>query len=57
VKSTSHSRCQLRQGDKENGARITWLRFGIWLVIGLVIYAVYGVRHALAAHQPNASRA
>jgi len=35
----------------------TWLRFGIWLVIGLVIYAVYGVRHALAAHQPNASRA
>jgi APA family basic amino acid/polyamine antiporter len=24
----------------------TWLRF-IWLVIGLVIYAVYGVRHAL----------
>jgi basic amino acid/polyamine antiporter, APA family len=35
----------------------TWLRFGIWLVIGLVIYAVYGVRHALAAHQPSASRA
>jgi basic amino acid/polyamine antiporter, APA family len=35
----------------------TWLRFGIWLVIGLVIYAVYGVRHALAAHQPTASRA
>ena len=35
----------------------TWLRFGIWLVIGLVIYAVYGVRHALAAHQQSASRA
>ncbi len=23
----------------------TWLRFGIWLVIGLLIYAFYGVRH------------
>ncbi|MFL5851200.1 MAG: amino acid permease C-terminal domain-containing protein [Solirubrobacteraceae bacterium] len=24
----------------------TWWRFGIWLVIGLVIYAVYGFRHS-----------
>jgi basic amino acid/polyamine antiporter, APA family len=24
----------------------TWLRFGIWLVIGLAVYALYGVRHS-----------
>jgi APA family basic amino acid/polyamine antiporter len=25
---------------------VTWLRFGIWLVAGLAIYAVYGYRHS-----------
>jgi basic amino acid/polyamine antiporter, APA family len=35
----------------------TWLRFGVWLVIGLVIYAVYSVRHArAAAQQPTPTR-
>jgi basic amino acid/polyamine antiporter, APA family len=24
----------------------TWLRFGIWLVVGLIVYALYGVRHS-----------
>jgi APA family basic amino acid/polyamine antiporter len=23
----------------------TWLRFGAWLVIGLLIYGFYGIRH------------
>ncbi len=31
----------------------TWLRFGIWLVIGLVLYAFYGTRHARSALQPS----
>ena len=26
--------------------RITWMRFGIWLLLGLVIYFVYGYRHS-----------
>jgi APA family basic amino acid/polyamine antiporter len=25
----------------------TWLRFGIWLLIGLVIYFAYGRKHSL----------
>jgi APA family basic amino acid/polyamine antiporter len=31
----------------------TWLRFGAWLVIGLLLYAFYGVRHGRAeVHHP-----
>jgi APA family basic amino acid/polyamine antiporter len=26
--------------------RLTWIRFGIWLLVGLVIYLLYGVRHS-----------
>ncbi|WP_243788987.1 amino acid permease [Saccharopolyspora gloriosae] len=25
----------------------TWLRFGLWFVIGLIVYAAYGYRHSL----------
>jgi APA family basic amino acid/polyamine antiporter len=26
--------------------RLTWIRFGIWLALGLLIYLFYGVRHS-----------
>jgi APA family basic amino acid/polyamine antiporter len=25
---------------------VTWIRFGIWLLAGLAIYFMYGVRHS-----------
>ena len=26
--------------------RLTWIRFGLWLVLGLAIYFLYSVRHS-----------
>ena len=32
----------------------TWLRFGAWLVIGLLLYAFYGIKHGRAeVHNPT----
>jgi APA family basic amino acid/polyamine antiporter len=30
----------------------TWLRFVIWMVIGLVVYFTYGVRHSVLRSTP-----
>jgi APA family basic amino acid/polyamine antiporter len=36
----------------------TWLRFGAWLVIGLLIYWLYGIKHSLGGTEnPSRSRA
>jgi APA family basic amino acid/polyamine antiporter len=36
---------------------MTWLRFLIWLVVGLVIYASYSYRHSLLAQQGSSELA
>ena len=35
---------------------LTWIRFGVWMVIGLVVYLLYGRRHSVLA-QREAARA
>ena len=32
--------------------RITWIRFGLWLLAGLLIYLLYGIRHSRLAGKP-----
>jgi basic amino acid/polyamine antiporter, APA family len=27
----------------------TWIRLAVWLIAGLVVYGLYGVRHSVAA--------
>jgi APA family basic amino acid/polyamine antiporter len=34
---------------------VTWIRFGIWLVVGLVIYVAYGYRHSALRRSAEAS--
>ena len=26
---------------------VTWIRFVVWLVLGLIVYLLYGVRHSV----------
>ena len=36
---------------------VTWIRFGVWLAIGLLFYAVYGFSHSRLRGQLEAEAA
>ena len=35
---------------------LTWIRFGIWLLLGLLVYLLYGMRHSRLARQIRTNR-
>jgi APA family basic amino acid/polyamine antiporter len=32
--------------------RVTWIRFVVWLILGLVLYFAYGYRHSTMRNGP-----
>jgi basic amino acid/polyamine antiporter, APA family len=34
----------------------TWIRFGVWMVLGFVVYFIHGRRNSRLATDPNYSR-
>lgn len=34
----------------------TWLRFGIWFLIGIVVYFLYGINHSAASKKVESEK-
>lgn len=34
---------------------LTWIRFGVWMVLGIVVYYAYGRRHSVLATRAAAA--
>jgi hypothetical protein len=48
--------CGVAMADAQPTGR-TWIRFGIWMVVGVLIYFAYGHRHAALATRHFSAKA
>ncbi len=57
--SAAHLRPRIRRASfylMLNLPAATWIRFAVWMAVGLAVYSLYSARHSRLTTDPNYSR-